>query len=245
MLNTILTTNHMKITVVILILFCLLLIGIILYDKYKKDNVVVVEEELTEEQLEPIREWRSYFVNKTLTALIHGFKINENLEECKRYFVVHSPKVNEIVAHFAYDACRITVHFDWNSGYLTAEALVPIDDNKTKRKQIRLLLTNAGVDDVRLMKFINDVYDLYTDYYNLTATDVHEAAMFLAESEDAQQDEVMFESALNLFLLLQNKKLRRNHSLMTAYLQLMSYILANKKEEFMNYCKPNNSKNEK
>lgn len=130
---------------------------------YKKkialqDGVVYETEEISATELETISKWRTHLVNRLAQYISNLYGIDEN--EVQNHFSMYEPKVDRALLFFINDIVEIEMFFNWEDGIFEAQ-FTGYADNVFKKKKLKLKLTDAGVDDIKFLKFLIKTYNYY------------------------------------------------------------------------------------
>ena len=137
-------------------------IGMILIIYKKKvalqEDVVYETEEINATELEAISKWRTHLVNRLAQYISNLYGIDEN--EVQNHFSMYEPKVDRALLFFINDIVEIEMFFNWEDGIFEAQ-FTGYADNVFKKKKLKLKLTDAGVDDIKFLKFLVKTYNYY------------------------------------------------------------------------------------
>ena len=130
---------------------------------YKKkialqDDAVYETEEISATELEAISKWRTHLVNRLAQYISDLYGIDEN--EVQNHFSMYEPKVDKALLFFINDIVEIEMFFNWEDGIFEAQ-FTGCANNVFKKKKLKLKLTDAGVDDIKFLKFLIKTYSYY------------------------------------------------------------------------------------
>ena len=146
-------------TIYLSVLFVMIILGFVLYKRFAPQEEVIYEtQELSDSEMQSIINWRTHLLNRILQYVANLYNIED--KDVKDHFSVHVPKVDCTLALFVYDLVEIEIFFNWEDGIFEAQ-FMGCAKNNFKKKRIKLKLTDAGIDDLKFLKFLVKTYNYY------------------------------------------------------------------------------------
>lgn len=198
----------------------------------------------TNEALKPIAEYRNHMINEWANLLYKWL----NLTTDQISVEMKSPDFNKDIMIFAHNELYIFTTFDWAKDRMivSSSSLDTMGGYKVHCKTFKLI--NKHLANDKLYNFITRVRNEYNHATKLTAKDVIEITTAIKDNSPAFENEkaakdYYFNTMINLMLLMQKKKYRRDHKLMLVYFCLVRCLWSSHKTEFMEFLA--NSENNK
>ena len=146
-------------TIYLSVLFVIMTLSFVAYKRFAPQEEVIYEtQELSDSEMQSIINWRTHLLNRILQYVANLYNIED--KDIKDHFSVHVPKVDCTLALFVYDLVEIEIFFNWEDGIFEAQ-FMGCAENNFKKKRIKLKLTDAGIDDLKFLKFLVKTYNYY------------------------------------------------------------------------------------
>ena len=141
------------------LLFVMVILIVVAIKRFAPQEEVIYEtQELSDSEMQSIINWRTHLLNRILQYVANLYNIED--KDIKDHFSVHVPKVDCTLALFVYDLVEIEIFFNWEDGIFEAQ-FMGCAENNFKQKRIKLKLTDAGIDDLKFLKFLVKTYNYY------------------------------------------------------------------------------------
>ena len=194
-----------------------------------------VEQEVADEFLQHIAEYRSYMVNQWICLLAFWFNIK--VDEAQTKLLCPAPNQNAV--YFFHENIEVYAFFSWNDNIMKVKTSVfDEDDGYISHEQV-FRIANGSLETDRLFDFISRAKKEHYGYYGLSADDVITITKQLKLlPKDANQDAVKlqyFDTMAEFMLLMRQKKNRNNRKLFKIYMRLVDFLWQNYGAEFLKY----------
>lgn len=218
--------------------FLVLLIGTAVWYIIRKSEEPYgeeVEQEVADELLQHIAEYRSYIVNQWICLLAFWFNIK--VDEAQTKLLCPAPNQNAV--YFFHENIEVYAFFSWNDNIMKVKTSVfNEDDGYISHEQV-FRIANGSLETDRLFDFISQAKKEHYGYYDLSADDVITITKQLKLiPEDKDKDAVKlqyFDTMAEFMILMRQKKNRNNRKLFKTYIGLVHFLWQNYSEEFLKY----------
>ena len=187
----------------ILIGFLVLLIGAVVWHLIQKSDETYeeVEQEVADELLQHIAEYRSYMVNQWVCLLAFWFNIK--VDEAQTKLLCPAPNQNAV--YFFYENIEVYTFFSWNDNIMKVKTSVfNEDDGYISHEQV-FRIANGSLETDRLFNFISQAKKEHYGYYGLSADDVitiTKQLKLIPEDKDKDSVKLQYFDTMAEFMLL-------------------------------------------
>lgn len=215
-----------------LLAFC---IGFGVFKKFKDVEYETIVQELPNEAINYIVEYRNYMISQWICLLVFWFDIKVEDTETK----LLSPAPNQNAVYFFYKNIEIYAFFSWPDNSMEVKTSVLTDDNSYVSHHKMFSIANGSLPTNQLFKFISKAKELHTIHYELSADDVIAITQQLKIApKDINEEAVKmryFDIMADMMIMMRKKKNRKNKQLLGVYIGLVDFLWQQYDKEFLDY----------
>lgn len=217
-------------------LFVLLAVIIVWYALQRTGEAYEeVEQEVPNELLQHIAEYRTYMINQWICLLAFWFNIQADKAQTK----LLCPAPNQNAVYFFHENIEIYAFFSWNDNTMEVKTSVFDDEDGYIAHDKVFSISNGSLETDKLFDFILQAKKEHYDYYDLSADDViaiTKQLKFIPKDNNTDAVKLQyFDTMADLMILMRQKKNRNNRKLLKTYMGLVHFLWQTYGEDFLKY----------